>query len=156
MANKRQKPPGDNHRENTEGKDPRLANLQPPWPKGVSGNPAGRPKSITLSEAYRKALAKPCPDDPEGRTYAEVIADKVVQAAATGSKYDIAMARELADRIEGKPRQTLDVDLNTADWREIARAQGLSEDDVINEALLLIEQHTAQRDSESGGEEDRG
>ena len=40
--------------------------------KGQSGNPHGRPKSVTLSEAYRRELAKVDPDDPEGRSHAEV------------------------------------------------------------------------------------
>jgi hypothetical protein len=39
---------------------------------GQSGNPAGRPKSRTLSEAYRSLLAQPLQDDPT-RTFADVV-----------------------------------------------------------------------------------
>jgi len=75
---------------------------------GVSGNPNGRPKSRTLSEAYRAALKEPLPDG-SGRTYADAVAEMLCKNAATG---DVASARELADRTEGKPRQALDVAVN--------------------------------------------
>jgi hypothetical protein len=125
----------DKQRKNSEGRKRRLANLKP-WRKGESGNPAGRPKSVTLSEAYRIALAQPFPGDPQGRTYAEIIAEKLVMNAATG---EVSSAREIADRTEGRPKQMLDVDVKLLDWRELARAHGLTEDDVITEARRLIE-----------------
>jgi hypothetical protein len=125
----------DKQRENSEALARRQANLKP-FPKGVSGNPAGRPKSITLSEAYRHQLAQPVPKDPQGRTYAEVIAALMCQRAMQG---DVAAAKEIADRVEGKARQALDVDMKVTDWREMARTHGLSEQDVIREAQLLIE-----------------
>jgi hypothetical protein len=125
----------DKQRKNSEGRKRRLANLKP-WRKGESGNPAGRPKSVTLSEAYRIALAQPFPDDPQGRTYAEIIAEKLVMNAATG---EVSSAREIADRTEGRPKQMLDVDVKLLDWRELARAHGLTEEDVIAEARRLIE-----------------
>ena len=36
--------------------------------KGQSGNPSGRPKSKTLSDAYKSKLEELIPNDPEGRT----------------------------------------------------------------------------------------
>lgn len=76
---------------------------------GQSGNPAGRPKGIVfLSEAYRAQLAKPMPGDVQGRTYAEVIAETVCSMAATGN---FVAAKEVADRSEGKAKQTVDVTL---------------------------------------------
>jgi hypothetical protein len=120
------------------------------WKPGQSGNPTGRPKSVTLSEACRKSLASPVPRDPQGRTYAEVIADKMVAAAARGS---INAAKELADRTEGRPRQALDVDLSAMDWRAMAQAFGLSFDDVIDEAKRLIESATAAGNAESDDQE---
>lgn len=103
---------------------------------GISGNPAGRPKSITLSEAYRYQLAQVVPNDPQERTYAEVIAELMCKRATQG---DVAAAREVADRVEGRPRQALDVDMKVTDWREMARQSGLEIRDVIAEAQLLIE-----------------
>jgi hypothetical protein len=52
-------------------------------------------------------LAHPVPDDPEGRTYAEKIAATLAEKAAEG---DIRAAQELADRAEGKPRQSLEIE----------------------------------------------
>jgi hypothetical protein len=123
-----------------QGKNREIGYKRPPkktrWKPGQSGNPAGRPKSVTLSEAYRIALAQPFPGDPQGRTYAEIIAEKLVMNAATG---EVSSAREIADRTEGRPKQMLDVDVKLLDWRELARAHGLTEEDVIAEARRLIE-----------------
>lgn len=117
---------------------------------GQSGNPAGRPKTITLSEAYRAALARPFPDDPQERTYAEVIAEQMVIAAVAG---EVSQARELADRTEGKPRQMLDVDMNLLDWRELASKHGLNLQDVLNEARHIIESAAVAGGQESDRED---
>ncbi len=110
---------------------------------GASGNPKGRPKLTLLSEAIRAQLACAAPDADE-RTYAEVIAEKLCAEAAAGN---VAAAREIADRTEGKAKQAIDVDLAIFDWRELARAHGLSEQDVIREAQRLI----AESATDSGG-----
>jgi hypothetical protein len=68
---------------------------------GTSGNPQGRPRSQSFSEACRRILRETCPDDPDGRSYADVIAEKLCQSAMAG---DIRAVRELADRAEGKPK----------------------------------------------------
>jgi hypothetical protein len=114
------------------------------WKPGQSGNPAGRPKSITLSEAMRLELAKMLPGDTQERTFAEVIAQQLVRAAATGN---ILAAKEIADRTEGKPKQAIAMDMNVTDWRELARQNGLNETDVIGEAQRLI----AESGLDSGG-----
>jgi hypothetical protein len=69
---------------------------------GASGSPGGRPRAARLSEACRAKLGALVPDDAEGRTYAEAIAEKLVQLALRG---DIRAAQELADRGEGRPSQ---------------------------------------------------
>ena len=99
---------------------------------GQSGNPAGRPKSITLSEAIRLQLAQTFSED---RTYAEEIALVLCAAAVKGN---VNAAREIADRTEGKPKQAIDLDVRVNDWRTLASQHGLSEQDVLNEARLLI------------------
>lgn len=78
-----------------------MANLQNlrPWPKGVSGNPAGRPRQTKLTAALRELLGKVDPEDKAGRTYAEVIADKMIRRAARG---DVRAAREIRVMTEGR------------------------------------------------------
>ena len=74
---------------------------------GQSGNPGGRPKTAALSNACRDLLAQPMPGDAENRTYAQVIARMLAEKAVGG---DIQAARELADRAEGRPRQSVEVE----------------------------------------------
>jgi hypothetical protein len=44
--------------------DKRLQNLKP-FPKGISGNPAGKPRKVLLSDALRRHLALAAPGMPE-------------------------------------------------------------------------------------------
>lgn len=106
---------------------------------GASGNPKGRPKSVTLSEALRAQLGQMMPGADE-QTYAEKIAVVLCEEAAKGN---VGAAKEIADRTEGKPRQSLDVDMSLFDWRSLAKAHGIDERDVIAEARRLIEESTA-------------
>jgi hypothetical protein len=80
------------------------------WKKGQSGNPSGRPKSKTLSDAYRTKLEEPVPNDPEGRTWAELIAEAQVRDAVRGN---VQAAREIADRTEGRARQAIEFEDKT-------------------------------------------
>src|SRR5271169_1517679 len=80
------------------------------WKKGQSGNPSGRPKSKTLSDAYKNKLEEPVPNDPEGRTWAELIAEAQVRDAVRGN---VQAAREIADRTEGRARQAIEFEDTT-------------------------------------------
>lgn len=76
------------------------------WQHGQSGNPVGRPKLITLSEAYRRKLAEIDASDPERRTYAQLIADHLVRLAAglAGSgKASAIAAQEIAAELKERP-----------------------------------------------------
>jgi len=75
------------------------------FPKGVSGNPNGRPKLTRLTEALREQLAEINPDADE-QTIAEEIAKTLIKLALSG---DIAAIRECFDRAEGKAPINLDV-----------------------------------------------
>jgi len=92
--------------------NPHIAEAGKPyrWKKGQSGNPSGRPKSKTLSDAYRHKLEEPVPNDPEGRTWAELIAVAQVRDAVRGN---VQAAREIADRTEGRPRQAIEFEDKT-------------------------------------------
>src|SRR5437867_7249017 len=73
---------------------------------GQSGNPGGRPKKTKLTEAYRQLLEELVPGDPEGRTYAQLIALSMAQSAMKGRA---DCAREIGDRTEGRARQAIDI-----------------------------------------------
>jgi uncharacterized protein DUF5681 len=77
------------------------------WKPGQSGNPGGRPKIAPVSQACRELLAQPVPDDPEGCTYAKAIAQTLARKALDG---DLRAAQELADRAEGNPRKSLEIE----------------------------------------------
>jgi hypothetical protein len=127
-------------RRNTEKQ---LANLKPFKP-GQSGNPAGRPKKALLSDALRRQLAITAPGMPE-RTQAEAIASALISEAIAGN---IAAAREICDRTEGRPMQSIGVDLDVRDWRQMAQSNGLEIDDVLTEAKLLLAESLADSSGE--------
>ena len=74
-----------------------------------SPNPGGRPKSRLLSEALRTRLAEVKPDDPAGRTFAEAIAENMIRIACSTGSNAVHAASEIADRLEGRSRQSIEV-----------------------------------------------
>ncbi len=108
-----------------------------PFKKGGDDrrNILGRPKKTLLSEAIREQIALSMPGASE-QTFAEAIAKTLIDLAVAG---DVAAIREIADRTEGKPKQSVDLDVRAMDWRTLAQSNGVSEIDVIREAKLLIE-----------------
>ena len=95
------------NRRKTGGDNPVSGNEATRWKPGQSGNPCGRPKTAPLSQACREVLAQPIPGDPEGRTYAQKIAHVLAEKAAKG---DLRAAQELADHVEGRPRQAVEIE----------------------------------------------
>jgi hypothetical protein len=94
-----------------------------PWKPGQSGNPGGRPKKLQLTESYRKVLAEEVPDHerrllklPKGSTWCDAVARARVRAACMTSVAGTVSAKELADRIEGKPVQRIEVDERPAEF----------------------------------------
>ncbi len=125
----------DMQRKNTEKQ---LQNLKP-FPKGISGNPAGRPKKALLSDALRRQLAIAAPGMPE-KTQAEAIAAALISEAIDGN---IAAAREICDRTEGRPAQAIELGLEVRDWRQMAQSNGLELNDVFTEARILLAESVA-------------
>jgi hypothetical protein len=103
--------------------------------KGVSGNPSGRPKLTRLTDSLRQQLSEAAPDAPE-QTIAEQIAKILIKLALSG---DVQAIKEIGNRTEGLPKQSVDLDLQINDWRTLAQNYSLSQDDIIAEAKLLIE-----------------
>ena len=88
------------------------------WKKGrPSPNPGGRSKSRLLSEALRTRLAEVKPGDPAGRTYAEVVAENLIEIACSEGPGAVHAASEIADRLEGRSRQQVEFADITAELR---------------------------------------
>ena len=76
------------------------------WPKGKSGNPGGRPRNV-ITAAYRVIADQICPFDEQNRTWAYVLAEGQFKAALKGNTN---AAREIADRLEGKALQSVNLE----------------------------------------------
>jgi hypothetical protein len=98
-----------------------MANLQnlKPWPKSVSGNPAGRPRNTKLTPALRELLGCVDPEDKAGRTYAEVIADAMIRRATRG---DVRATREITVVTEGRARRRVPIETVTGAWDRVAES----------------------------------
>ena len=103
----------------------RVENLRP-WKKGQSGNPSGRPKKTLITDALRARLAEVDPKDPLGRTHAEMIADRMIARAKLKNRGQ-QDAAEIADRTEGKPKHTVDID---------ARSHAMSGNPISQQMLM--------------------
>ncbi len=110
------------------------------WKRGESGNPTGGSKAQTLSAAYRHALKEKLPDG-SGRTYADLIAETMRQSAAAG---DVGAAKELADRTEGRAKQTIDLSVQERRRELVERAvtalmadAGIRRDEAVEELARL-------------------
>jgi hypothetical protein len=90
------------------------------WKKGgPSPNPGGRPRTAHISGALRAAL-----ESGEAEQLASVLL-ALAAGRKRGTAVQIAALREIADRTEGKPHQSVEVDakvrLNLAERLEQAR-----------------------------------
>lgn len=74
------------------------------WQKGESGNTGGRPGRHTT---FRAALERSIKKAQKGGTYAlDAVADRLIDEAINGVN-PIPAIREIADRLDGKPKQVL-------------------------------------------------
>lgn len=87
---------------------------QKPWPKGVSGNPGGRPRKQPISEEYALRAGMELPESlrlglklPKGATYAAAL---VLGQFRAGIKGNTVAAKEIADRVEGRARLPVEVE----------------------------------------------
>jgi len=84
-----------------------------PYPKGVSGNPAGKPKGIQHSKTRLLRLLElvqkkknPITGDEEDFTVLELMDMQMIAKALKG---DQRAYETVIDRLEGKPKQTTDI-----------------------------------------------
>ena len=96
-----------------------------PFPKGVSGNPAGKPKGVEHSKTRLLRLLQlvtkvrnPVTGEEEEFTIAEQLDMKII---AKAMKSDLRAYQEILDRLEGKAKQTNEIELSgglTVNWDE--------------------------------------
>jgi len=75
-------------------------------PHSKNGNQTGSRAHTVVSQAARALLSSPVPNDPEGRTVADVLCQRLAQMALGG---DLPAMKELFNRAEGRPRQTPEI-----------------------------------------------
>lgn len=80
---------------------------------GQSGNPSGRPKKKPLTELYDRLLADP--------KLVPVIEDSVRKMITSGRMVGMLQLKEMAERVEGKVTQPVDVELNLSLSERIAK-----------------------------------
>ena len=81
------------------------------WLPGQSGNGKGRtPDRFTISGVLRSKLRQPAdPDDPDGPSVAEVLAEQWIKLGLDG---DAKALEALSSRVEGKPAQAVSLSLD--------------------------------------------
>lgn len=114
-------------RKNSEGKAKRLANLKPPFAKGQSGNPAGRPegtrnRSTVLKKwLYAEAnFTNPLTLQKALGTIEDQIVLALLKRATAGN---IAAFKEVWDSVYGKNPELLtgDLDINMLTLDEVKK-----------------------------------
>jgi hypothetical protein len=96
-----------------------------PYPKGVSGNPAGKPKGVPNSKTRLLRLLElvqiktnPITGEKEEFTVAEQLDLMVLQKAFKG---DLNAYKEILDRLEGRAKQSTEIEVSggmTINWDE--------------------------------------
>jgi hypothetical protein len=96
--------------ENVEKSAPKQRIIGRPFPKGVSGNPAGKPKgTFSLLTILKKELQK-IPRELKGKErkqYAELLVKKVLHKAIVEG--DDATIRLIFNYTEGMPKENIDI-----------------------------------------------
>src|SRR5262245_10691156 len=97
---------------------------------GQSGNPAGRPRDTVTP--HLRELVRMWHSEKDGVTYGELVARSLLIRAING---DVQAIREVFDRLEGKPRQAIDVSVEEKQrailesGMNMLKQSGLSEED---------------------------
>jgi hypothetical protein len=130
-------------------------NLQLWQPGDSSPNPDGKPLgAIDIKNRLAKMLENIAPDKIQNSkqitefctgisrvTNLDAVNARLVYSAIVeGQGWAI---KEIFDRIAGKPSQAIDVDVQSANWREEAQRYGISPTEVAAEARLLLTEFDA-------------
>ncbi len=86
-----------------------------PWKPGESGNPGGRRKRV-LSDRYAELMDTVLPEElrkplklPAGALWGDAIALVAARTALKGNETGVMQRKEIADRLEGKSAQRIEV-----------------------------------------------
>jgi hypothetical protein len=111
---------------------------------GQSGNPTGRPRTRGLVSALKAAVSQVLPN---GQTVEEIIADVLIDEALNGKRRVVAI-NSIYDRIEGRPKQSIDVN----EKRGAEALSKLTDDELIAEIKEKLASFEADRaiDASSG------
>jgi hypothetical protein len=95
------------------------------------------PKRVgLLSRAYRNKLHEVLDN---GQTFAEAIADSMVATALSEGRLQVQAASEIADRTEGKPRQSVSLNVNVSLADRIRKARSKRMKKVIDVTPLSLQ-----------------
>lgn len=95
--------------------------------KGVSGNPLGKTNSALLTDTVRRQLS----DSRDLETIAKALISKA-------KKGDLEAVKIIFDRLEGKPKQPLEMDVNVFSWKAAVVNYGITPEEILTEAKRLL------------------
>jgi hypothetical protein len=92
------------------------------WQKGESGNPGALRGWVGLSKELKNLSGEMFPDDPSGRTYAGVLAEKLWKLACGpgNSPPSVKAAELIMNYTEGKPLQAVDLNVTRSPEEHVA------------------------------------
>ncbi len=79
-----------------------------PFQKGVSGNPAGRPKHVKLFRNAIDAALRSARADEKNKKKSISLEDVAKALIAKAMSGDVPAIKELADRLDGKPATVIE------------------------------------------------
>jgi hypothetical protein len=118
------------------------------WKPGQSGNPSGRPRKLPITDRYGVIAELPVPDylltalklseaeRREIKTYGDALALNQFRAAIKGKT---EAAREIADRLEGRARQAVEVSGPEGKPIDVTFMSAEQLDARINELLAIVQ-----------------
>lgn len=83
--------------------------MAPAWPKGVSGNPKGRPKSSSIMQPLLRMLAAHVDEVGEGKAAKEMASD-LLQAVRSGNYRKVRSILDLVQFVDGPPEKRIKVE----------------------------------------------
>lgn len=119
------------------------------WTAGKSGNPNGRPKGSKSGSSVLRRMARQLVDPKTGLDATQLISAKLIAAAMDGQPWAI---KEYFDRVEGRPGVRVEENEEILDWREVAELHGLDENEVLNQAQLLLQSRNGSSGSDANSE----